>query len=169
MIISSDKQKAILGMWERENGSYQSRDSPEMTNENPVSVVGSALTLCDDDKLIHKSNLVSNNVFGQSNRSIFIFSWLSACLSRTLYFHPHVEAIRLKRKNDNDFYLWKKAVMSWIKMWTYNQNVKVGVVKQLCVELRSHCVDFNSRLFTKTLHWFKMITFMCAADCLIPK
>lgn len=30
-------------------------------------------------------------------------------------------------------------------------------------------MDFNSRLFTKTLHWFKMITFMCAADCLIPK
>lgn len=160
-------------MWERENGSYQSRDSPEMTNENPVSVVGSALTLCDDDKLIHKSNLVSNNVFsGQSNRSIFIFSWLSACLSRTLYFHPHVEAIRLKRKNDNDFISGRKLSCHELRCGPITRMWRLGWSNNF-VWNWDHTVwikmDFNSRLFTKTLHWFKMITFMCAADCLIPK
>lgn len=57
-----------------------------MTNEKPLSAVGSALAVFDDDKLIHKSNLVFNNVFnGQSNRSIFICSTASAYLSGTCH------------------------------------------------------------------------------------
>lgn len=88
VIIRSDKGKAILWMWERENGSYQSRDDPEMTNENPLSTVASALTVFDNDKLIHKSNLVFNNVVnGQSNTSIFIGSRAPARLSESCYFH----------------------------------------------------------------------------------
>ena len=103
VIITSEKGKAILWMWDRENGSYQSRDDPEMTNENPLSVVGSALTVFDDDKLIHESNLFFNNVFnGQSNTSIFICSTATRCLSGSRYFHRRWMLFVIKEEG-NDF------------------------------------------------------------------
>lgn len=51
-----------------------------MTNENPVSVVSSALTVSDDDKLIHKSNLVSTMSLTVSLIEIFSLAAVSAGL-----------------------------------------------------------------------------------------
>lgn len=81
----------------------QRSDNPEMTNENPLNIAGAALTVFDDDKLIHKSNLVFNNVFnGQSNRGIIICSRASACFTGQVIF-PTGGYYSPKRKKYNNF------------------------------------------------------------------
>lgn len=94
-------------VWQRESNFVNVRKTEwllskqrQSWDDNPLSIVGSALTVFDDDKLIHKSNLVFSNVFnGQSNRSIFI------CSSSFSVSHFHHRWILLIRRYDNDF-LW---------------------------------------------------------------
>lgn len=93
-------------VWQRESNFVNVRKREWLVSkqrqswdDNPLSVVGSALTVFDDDKLIHKSNLVFNNVFnGQSNRSIFICSSSFSMSQWNILFSTQVDIINPKGK-----------------------------------------------------------------------